>query len=96
MDHTIRVIPSKRYVHLPTGRQASIYGAAPWTSESDRHNWELQTNGYTWEVYRPDGSYTIGLCRIPESTLEGARSVARRYAEACAATVLEDGLTEGG
>lgn len=58
------VIESRIWRHKLTGKQASPYGAAPWLSESDRSNWELQVRG--WTIQHPDG--TIGLGRAPFPT----------------------------
>ena len=64
------VIPSIRYRHKPTGRTASIGGAAPWTSEADRGNWLTETVGFT--IRHPDG--TTGLGRPPFATHDEAQA----------------------
>jgi len=63
------VIESKRWIHK-SGATASIYGAAPWTDESDRCNWEVEKVGYTiqWE----DG--TVGMGRKPFESKEEAEA----------------------
>ena len=43
----IGVIESKRWVNYVTGRTASIYGACPWTSLTDKLNWIIQPVGWT-------------------------------------------------
>lgn len=63
------VIPSRRWVHT-SGRQASPYGAVPWTSEADRENWTMETVG--WTIQHPDG--TIGIGRQPFTTKEEAQA----------------------
>lgn len=67
MHYTI--IESKVWKHKLTGRQVSIYGAAPWNHPSDQANWEMVTRG--WTVRNP---YTneIGICRQPWATREEA------------------------
>lgn len=66
-----KVILSKHWVHS-SGRTASIRGACPWTSDSDKPNWELQTNGFTWEVVDYRGNITYGACRKPAKTYNEA------------------------
>lgn len=67
------VIESKSWLHT-SGRRASIYGAAPWTNETDRPNWQIVTRG--WTVKNPDG--TIGCGRPPCATIEEAQALADR------------------
>lgn len=67
----VQVIPSRVWVNRVTGQRASIYGAAPWTSEADRANWEMVNQGFTWEL----SNGTVGLGRVPASTREEAEKV---------------------
>jgi len=41
-----KVIPSRVWQHTD-GRTASIYGACPWYSETDRNNWTILVRGWT-------------------------------------------------
>jgi len=67
------IIEAKHYLHT-SGRTASIYGAAPWTTESDKANWSVKTTGFTWR--KDDG--TVGLGRVPAKTMEEAVEVMNR------------------
>ena len=58
------IIESKRWKHS-TGMTASIYGAVPWTSEADRHNWSIEIVGYTLRNIK---SGTVGIGRRPFKT----------------------------
>jgi hypothetical protein len=55
------------------GHTASPYGAAPWTSESERARWHIESTGYSiaWS-----GDGTTGICRRPFPTRERADSYA--------------------
>jgi len=55
----IKVIESKRWVNRVTGKTASIYGALPYSSDTEKQNWEMQPNGYTWV----NSNGTIGVGR---------------------------------
>lgn len=68
------VIPSRRWRHAPTGRTASLYGAAPWTSAADKGNWQIEESGFT--IQNPDG--TIGCGKPPSATIEEAQALADR------------------
>lgn len=70
----IGVIESKCYRHI-SGRTASIYGAAPWTSQADKPNWTLETRGWTWEM----DNGTIGLGRVPAKTKEEAEAFMEKF-----------------
>lgn len=59
------VIESKVWVHTPTGRRVSIYGASPWTSQADRPNWQIMSQGWT---FRDNVFGSIGLGRKPFAT----------------------------
>ena len=67
----IEIIESKHWVNTKTGATASIYGAVPYTSETDKPNWEIKVRGYTWRL----DNGTIGLCRQPAKTYEEALAV---------------------
>lgn len=60
------------------GKTASIYGAAPWTSEAERARWASVENGFTiaW-----DGDGTVGICRAPFPTKERAEMYAKAWNE---------------
>lgn len=64
-----QVIESRRWIHT-SGRTASPYGSAPWTSEADRPNWSIEVQGYT--IQHPDG--TIGIGRKPFETRAEAQA----------------------
>jgi len=72
--YVIDIIPYKVYTHT-SGRTASPYGSAPWTSNADKPNWTLETRGYTWLL----DSGTVGLCRVPALTYIEAVNVANQY-----------------
>lgn len=67
MSHTLmkyEVIEAKIWRHK-NGRAASIYGACPWISASDRENWAIEHTGFT---VRNTMDGTIGLGRMPFAT----------------------------
>jgi hypothetical protein len=64
------VIESRQWRHT-SGRTASIYGAAPWTAESDKPNWEVVSRG--WTVRNPHTGQ-VGACRQPWATREEAEA----------------------
>jgi len=66
-----KVIPSRVWNHIPSGSKASIYGACPWTMESDKKNWEVVQQGWTWQ----NSNGTVGLGRRPAATYEEALEV---------------------
>ena len=68
------VIESKVWTHT-SGRRASIYGAAPWTTESDAPNWSIVNRG--WTVRNPFTG-EVGACRKPFATREEAEAFAAR------------------
>lgn len=70
----LEIIESKCWRNKSTGQTVSIYGATPWTLESQKGNWELHTRGYTWRM----SNGTIGLCRQPAKTYEEAVEVMER------------------
>lgn len=65
-----RVIESQSWVHV-SGRTASIYGACPWTHESQRKDWTMRTNG--WTCYNSEDG-TVGCGRPAWSTREEAQA----------------------
>lgn len=74
MQYITEIIPHTKWVHT-SGRQASIYGAVPWTTEADKPNWTMETRGYTWAV--SDG--TVGICRAPAKTYAEAVETANKF-----------------
>lgn len=80
MYRDVKIIPSRVWQHT-SGRQASIYGSVPWTSESDRENWEIVERGYTWYCIGMDGNVTIGACRKPAKTYAEAEAVRQKLQE---------------
>lgn len=74
MTARYEVIEARHWAHT-SGRRASLYGAAPWTSEADRPNWSVVAAG--WTVRNP---YTgqVGACRAPFATREEAEAFAAR------------------
>ena len=71
MKRIIEVIESKQWRNTKTGQTASIYGALPYCSETEKENWIIEKRGYTWK--RSDG--TVGLGRKPAKTYEEAVGV---------------------
>lgn len=67
-----------RHYRRDDGRTASLYGAAPWTSESERTRWNVETSGFSihW-----DGDGTNGICRRPFPTRDRAESYAKAWNE---------------
>jgi hypothetical protein len=55
------MIDAKRWVHTD-GRTASIYGAVPYTSESEKKHWAIQSVGFT---IRDNKTNTVGMGRMP-------------------------------
>jgi hypothetical protein len=51
------VIPRKHWLNIKTGQTASMFGAVPYTSEKDKLDWKLVTNGFTFQ--RSDGCVGI-------------------------------------
>lgn len=67
----IEVIESRHWVNSKTGQTASIYGAVPYTSETDKVNWSIQARGYTWRL----SNGTVGLGRQPVKTRLEAETI---------------------
>lgn len=44
------------------GATASVYGACPWMSDSERDRWSIHVRGYT---IRDNARGTVGLGRVP-------------------------------
>lgn len=59
----LQVIPSRKWVHV-SGRTASLFGAVPYMSESEKPDWSIETAGWTWKM----DNGTIGLGRVPAKT----------------------------
>jgi len=73
---TVEVIPCRYWMNHVTGASASLFGAAPWSSEADRPEWSVVEDGFTWRVTSRSGSVRIGLGRRPVETREEAESIA--------------------
>lgn len=71
----INVIESKVLVNKHTGLKVSPYGAVPWTNDAQKNDWELITQGYTWEL----DNGRIGLGIVPAKTYEEAIVVMDRF-----------------
>lgn len=67
------VLKSVCWVHVPSGNTASIYGAVPWTRDSEKKNWQHLDQG--WTVRNPYNG-TVGVGRIPWKTKEEAQAFA--------------------
>lgn len=70
----VRVVESRMWVNQRTGATASLFGAVPWMSESERADWTVVTRGWTWEL----ANGTVGLGRVPAKTKAEAEEVMRR------------------
>lgn len=64
MEPKYEVVESFAYRHKVTGQKAGFYGAFP-GAESDRHNWEVISQGWTLRNRREG---TIGIGRMPFKT----------------------------
>lgn len=71
MKHIIKIVESKHWKNIITGQTASIYGAVPYLSDSDKNNWTIEIRGYTW--LKSDG--TVGLGRPPTKTFDEALKI---------------------
>ena len=71
------VIPRKYWRNIGNGKTASIYGACPWASETDKQNWKVESGGWT---IRDNETGTIGqafgLRSINRNILEDVQSLA--------------------
>ena len=65
------IIEAKRWVHV-SGATASIYGACPYVSDSDKSNWSIQTVGWT---IRDNKTNTVGMGRKPFDSMYDASMV---------------------
>ena len=65
------IIEAKCWVHTD-GRTASVYGACPYVSDSDKANWTIQTVGYT---IRDNKTNTVGMGRKPFDSMYDASMV---------------------
>jgi len=70
----IEVIPAIRWRNTRTDATASLYGAVPWLSDTERDAWKTETFGFTWR--RSDGC--VGLGRAPARTQEEAEAIMAR------------------
>lgn len=69
---SIRIIPSRSRRSKVTGEVISMFSTLPHGSYDD---WEVITNGYTWEKVDNRGNMTTGMGRRPVKTLEEAEAV---------------------
>lgn len=83
MNKTIRVIEAKRARCKDTGKTCSIYGSIPFA------NYDIELNGYTWQLIGHDGTMTVGLCRQPTACLTTAEEIAQNYADKTGYTKLQ-------
>lgn len=60
----VKVIPAKRWRNLSSNATASLYGAVPYLTETDKANWVIEHCGYTWLTE----AGTVGIGRVPAST----------------------------
>lgn len=56
------VIESKRWVNKTTGQTASVFGAVPWTRQSEKSQWSMESVGWT---VRDNRNGTVGIGRKP-------------------------------
>jgi len=63
-----QIVDAKRWVHVD-GRTASIYGACPYVSDTDKSNWSIETVGYT---IRDNKTNTVGMGRKPFTSMYDA------------------------
>jgi hypothetical protein len=66
---TFEVIPSKQWINSETGQTASIYGAVPYLSESEKAQWSVAVRGYTVRNLKTGA---VGIGRMPWKTEEEA------------------------
>lgn len=71
----VEIVESKHWVNTKTGHTASIYGAVPWSSDSERQDWELVTRGFTWRL----DNGTTGLGRTPVKTMQEALDIMHTF-----------------
>lgn len=71
----LEVIPYVFWQHV-NGKQASLYGACPWHSESDRANWSKVSNGFTIADNRDGTIGKFNLAGLPRD-----RETMQRYAD---------------
>lgn len=72
--HVVSIIPYYVWVHKTTGRKVSVSGALPWVSESEKQNWEMQQQGFTWQM----SNGTRGFGRPAANTVEEAKELANK------------------
>jgi hypothetical protein len=47
--HIEKVIPRRYWLNRKTGQEASLYGAVPWTSAAGKPDWDLISDGFTYQ-----------------------------------------------
>lgn len=67
----IEIVESKYWLNIKTKQTASIYGAVPYSNESNKQDWTIVTRGYTWRL----DNGTIGLGRMPVKTYDEAKQI---------------------
>lgn len=90
----ITPVPAVRWVHGPSGRQASVYGAVPWVSQAEKDEWKTECRGWTWRLVDCHGSVTFGLGRTPVESYREALRVAAQFAEESGAEVVEEVVSD--
>jgi hypothetical protein len=75
---------SRCWKNARTGMTASIYGAAPYTSDADAKDWSVITVGYT---VKDNVQGTVGIGRKPFATKAEAETVAGEMEERRLATI---------
>lgn len=71
-----RVVESKVWQHRQSGRKVSPYGACPWTSDAEKADWELISQG--WTLFDRQAN-TVGCGRVPWPTQEAAQAQADEW-----------------
>ncbi len=71
----IKVIESTVWRNRITGARASRFGAVPWVNATDRDNWSLEPDGYTWVM----SNGTVGIGRRPAVSRDEADRVMRDW-----------------
>ncbi len=55
-----QITESKRWVHSPSGRTASVYGAVPYYTEEEKYHWNIETTGYSFYNVRENTIHNFG------------------------------------
>jgi hypothetical protein len=66
---------SKIWFNKITKQRVSIYGALPWTRECDKDQWEMRSQGWTWEM----SNGAVGFGRAPAATKGEAERVMEAF-----------------